>query len=263
MERTKPLQANRKETQLFKEICCRANLLPFQSLIYAISYARLSARAPKGSRATSCRQKLLVHLNTLRVLAKLLQSSVEIDSTLSYMNMKSAVSNYVSLFYAMDGKERRGYIDMASAHVVDGIRPENNLLLVPALMASSGKPKHSAITGIEIALYKKPFRLLYDASTAALQVMRLRQRIALEHSSEECTAEFSGSLTKLDSRIKSIEYGIINPESDERAKRDFILDAIEFSTSHGAVALDAVAERLGTVSVRSDKMRRLVRKAHH
>ena len=134
MERTKQLQVNRSSTALFREICCRVSLMPFQSMIYAISYVRLSAKTKKGSRASSYRQKLLAHLNTLKVLAKLLQSSIEVDSTLSYMNTKSAVNNYVNLFYSMSNKERSGYIGAASARLLNGVKPENNLLLVPAMM---------------------------------------------------------------------------------------------------------------------------------
>lgn len=104
MERTKQLQINKSSTALFREICCRVSLMPVQSLIYAISYVRLSARTRKGSRAGSYRQKLLAHLNTLKAIAKLMQSSIEVDSTLSYMNTKSAVSNYVNLFYSMSNK---------------------------------------------------------------------------------------------------------------------------------------------------------------
>lgn len=261
MERTKLLQVKRRETSLFKEICCRANLLPFHSLIYAISYARLSAKAPKGSRAGMHRQKLLVHLSTLRVLANLLQSSVELDSTLSYTSLKSAIGSYVNLFYSMDGKERANYIAMASAHAAGRIPPERNLLIVPAMMASSSRPKHEVMAGLEIALYEKPFKLFYDASASALQVMKWKQGAAMEHANVDTTA-LSGSLAKLDSRINAIEHGIINPESDERIKRDFVLDAIEFSATHGSAAMDVVSERLGTAGVRTEKMRRLVRKAH-
>jgi hypothetical protein len=235
--------------------------MPFQSMIYAISYVRLSAKTKKGSRASSYRQKLLAHLNTLKVLAKLLQSSIEVDSTLSYMNTKSAVNNYVNLFYSMSNKERSGYIGAASARLLNGVKPENNLLLVPAMMASASKPKHTAISGIEIALYKKPFKLLYEASSSALQIMRFRQRTAIERSPEMATAEFSRSLAKLDSRIRAIEHGMINPESDESLKQEFIRSAIEFSASHGASALEVVSERLETRSVKSARMRKLIRKA--
>ncbi len=231
-------------------------------MIYAISYARLSAKTKKGSRASSYRRKLLAHLNTLKALAKLLQSSIEVDSTLSYMNTRSAVNNYVNLFYSMSDNERSNYIGTASAHVLSStIKPEKNLLLVPALMASAGKPKRTAISNIEIALYKKPFKLLYDASSSALQVMRFRQRTAIEHFPEAATADFTRSLAKLDSRIRSMEHGRINPESDESLKRAFIQSTIEFSTLHGAGALDAISEKLETRRVKSSRMRMLIRKA--
>ncbi len=261
MERTKQLQVNRSSTAVFKEICCRVNLMPFQSMIYAISYARLGAKTKRGSRASSYRHKLLAHLNTLKVLAKLLQSSVEVDSTLSYMNTKSAVNNYVNLFYSMTDNERSNYLGTASAHVLGRVKPENNLLLVPAMMASAGRPKRTAISNIEISLYKNTYKLLYEASSSALQVMHFRQRTAIEHIPEAATAEFTKNLAKLDSRIRSIEHGRINPESDESLKRAFILSAIDFSVSHCSSALDTVSEKLETRSVKSARMRKLIRKA--
>jgi len=261
LERTKQLQVSRSNTAIFKEICCRSSLMPLQSLIYAISYVRLSAKAKKGSRASAHRTRLLAHLNTLKALARLLQSSIDVDPTLSYMNTKSAVSNYVNFFYYMSGRERSDYICTASAHALGGISPKNNLLVVPAMMASSSKPKREAVSSIEIALYKKQFSLLYDASSAALQIMRFRQRMAIEPMPESATAEFSKSLAKLDARIRAIEHGVINPQSDESLKREFVRSAIDFSVSHCAGALDVVSERLETHGVRSARMCKLIRKA--
>lgn len=261
MERTKQLQVSRSSTAVFREICCRVSLIPFQSMIYALAYVRLSAKTKRGSRASLYRRKLLAHLNTLKALAKLLQSSIEVDSTLSYMNTKSAVNNYVNLFYSMSDKERSNYIGTASAHVLGRVKPEKNLLLVPAMMASAGQPKRTAISNIEIALYKKPFKLLYDASSSALQVMRFRQRTAIERFPETATAEFTRNLAKLDSRIRAIEHGRINPENDESLKQAFILSAISFSTSHCAGALEAISERLETHNVKFAKMYKLIRKA--
>jgi hypothetical protein len=261
LERTKQLQVNKSGTALFKEICCRSSLLPLQSLIYAISYVRLSTKSKKVSRASLQSQKLIAPLNTLKALAKLLQSSVEVDPALSYMNAKSAVTNYVGLFYVMDSKELSDYICTASAHTLGTVKPENNLLLLPAMMASTSKPKRAAVSSIEIALYKKPFALLYDASSSALQVMHFRQRMAIEHLPESAAKEFSRSLAKLDSRIHSIERGVINPESDEALKREFIRSAIEFSSAHGSGAIDVVSERFEVHSVKSARMCRLIRKA--
>lgn len=129
------------------------------------------------------------------------------------------------------------------------------------MMASASKPKRTAISSIEIALYKKPFKLLYGAGSSALQVMHFRQRMAIERSPETATVAFSRSLAKLDSRIRSIEHGTINPESDETLKHEFILSAIEFSASHCASALDVVSEKLETRSVKSARMCKLARKA--
>ena len=261
LERTKQLQLNQSRTAVFREICCRSSLMPFQSLIYALSYVRLSAKTKKDSHARSYKRKLLAHLNTLRTLAKLLQSSVEVDPTLAYMNTKSAVNNYVNLFYAMSDKERSDYLCTASARVLGRLKPENNLLLVPAMMASSGKPKRTVISSVEIALYKKPFKLLYEASSSALQVMHFRQRVAIERFSETATSAFSASLAKLDSRIRSIEHGMINPESDEALKREFVLNALDFSSAHSSGALDVVSEKLDMTSVKCDRMCKLIRRA--
>jgi hypothetical protein len=264
LERTKQLQQlSRGSTTIFKELCCRVSLVPFQSMIYAISYVRLSTKAKRGSSASVYRRKLLANLHTLKALAKLLQSSIEVDSTLSYMNTRSAVNNYVSFFYSMSDKERSSYLCVASSHVLHGIAPEKNLLLVPAMMAGAGKPKRAVVSNIEIALYKKSFQLLYDASTSALQIMRFRQQTAIERFPEAAIAEFTRSLAKLDSRIQSIEHGKINPESDESLKQSFIRSAMIFSESSYANALDALSEKLETQSVKYARIHKLIRKAQH
>ncbi len=230
-------------------------------MIYAISYVRLSAKTKRGSPSGLYRRKLLANLNTLKALAKLLQSSIEVDSTLSYLNTRLAVSNYVNLFYSMSDKERSNYICTASANVLHGVKNEKNLLLVPAVMASEGKPKRMVISNIEIALYKKPFQMLYDASSSALQIMRFRQQTAIERFPEAAIADFTRSLAKLDSRIQSMEHGKMTPESDEVLKQSFIQSAMAFSESHYANALDAISEKLETQSIKSARMHKLIRKA--
>ena len=70
--------------------------------------------------------------------------------------IKSAIDNYVSLFYSMNTQERAAYIKSMSA-VRYRIKKESNMLFMAAILGEAGEEQKAVKDGLFRHLYSMPF----------------------------------------------------------------------------------------------------------
>ena len=157
MERSRIPSLKSAIRPLTVEIRSRANLLPFKALIYATSNAVL--KSPRSSKAR-LREQYRNLSNSIRLLNSYATrlygaagpdpSEPDPDSTTD--TIRSAVENYVSLFYCMNTAERTAYIKSMSASR-HRMRRESNMLFVPAILSEAGEaPKRGEGRAVQAPL---------------------------------------------------------------------------------------------------------------
>jgi hypothetical protein len=279
LEKTRSIKQPRiKSKGLSLEIRCKANVLPLKSMLYAIAHARQTLYKPKNSNASLYAHKLTSQMRDLSSMINSLNFSArpsqsQLPPPIQPSNpenpdehsrgIESAINTYVDLFYNIHKDERKSYIESFNQKKNSKIKPERNLLIIPALMAELKMPKEDVSKGLFYSLYKMPFKMLYDSSKSALHVALLEQNMAIRTVPYDTVEKFSKSMSKLDARIKSVEKGEIKPQEDEDLKIDFIDKAIEFSKTTEINIIDLIAERVGTESAMNTRMHRIMRRAKY
>ncbi len=245
------------------EIRCKANILPLKSLLYVIAHANKYVVKPKNSNASLYVHRLTAQMREIGAMANTLNGSGDINPDDHSSGIESAINAYVNLFYTATKDERKSYIESFNNGKKTKIKPERNLLIVPALMAELNQSKEEVSKGLFYYLYKMPFKILYDSSKSALHVALLEQNMAIRTVPYDTMEKFSQSMSKLESRIKSVEKGNIMPQDDEDTKADFIEKAIEFSKVTEINIIDLISERVGTESAIRTRMHRIMRRARY
>lgn len=245
------------------EIRCKSNIMPLKSLLYAMAYAIKYVVRPKNSNATLFVHKLVVHTKNLNSMATSLKGSAEIDPKTHSQGIQSAVNAYVDLFYNASRDERKFFIEEFNKRVKTKVRMERNLLVLPALVAELKLPKDEVSKKLFYSLYKMPLKILFDSSKTALHVALLEQNMAISTVPYDTVEKFSKSMSKLESRIKSVEKGEIDPDEDEDVKADFIEKAVEFSKATEINIADLISEKVGTDSAISARMHRIMRRGRY
>ena len=242
LEKTRSIRPRLRSRGLSLEIRCRANVLPFKSMVYALSHAKLklyrsrnSNASMYGHRLTSQLRDLSSNIDALRYAAT--PSAAQLppeqpspdDPERNSRLINSSILTYVDLFYTINKEERKSYIESFNNQRKTKIKKERNLLIIPALMAELNQPKEEVSTHLFNNLYSMPFKVLHESSKSALHIGILEQNMAIKSVPYETVERFSKSMSRLESRIKAIEKGSINPIEDEDIKADFIEKASEFS----------------------------------
>ncbi len=216
MEKTR-LRPRLRSKGLSLEIRSKANAIPLKSLIYAIKHATLKLSKKRNSNSSLYSYRLATHARELSRMVDNLKLSSNIDPEAHSKIIRASARLYVDLFYALSQDERKVYIQSFSGKSTR-IRPESNLLMIPALMAEFNQPKEEVAQTLHYALYRMPFRILYDSSKSALHLALLEQNMAIKSVPYEVVEQFSQSMAGLGSTMKAIEGGSINPNDDEDAK---------------------------------------------
>ncbi len=262
LEKTRtPRSRSRTRTRFQTEIRCRANALPFKAILYAIAHAKQKVCRKRNTNATLFAPRLISHMRELSTAIdglKALDPSPSSDPSA----LRTAVSTYVNLFYSLSKDERKRYIDALSGKHTK-LKPEKNLLVIPALGAELRMPKDEVVGILYGSLYRMPFKIFHDSCKSALQVAMLEQSMAIKSMSTDTIEKFSRSMSKIESRMKSIENGHIMPTGDEEAKADFIESAIEFSNATDINVAGLISEKVGTENAIRARMQRLIRKAKY
>jgi hypothetical protein len=238
---------NASASRLSLAIKCGANLLPVKGMLYAMAYANASGHVSRSTRrgADEARGKMSKQMKELALLASDLQRLRAASGSELYKGIKLAVISYVDLFYSLDSRER----DLFITGCVPGrsrkkIMDEQNLLLIPAIMASRGEPKAKVTEFLISGVYKIPFRVLYHSSKAAIHIELLQQAMGLKGTPEASVKRFSDVLERVNDKMESIEEGDLRPEADENLKDRFVAEAVLLSQTTNMKIADFISERV-------------------
>lgn len=258
-ERARTTSASRT---LSLAIRCGANLLPVKGLLYAMAHASSSRHVTNSSKASGAGtvRKMSKTAKELAGLATDLQKMREVTGSDLYRQIKGATTAYVDLFYSMDTKERDMYLTSCFRHHSKKITDEQNLLLIPAIMASRGEPKSSVTTFLTNAIYRIPFRVLYHSSKAAVHIELLEEAMGIKNSPDKAMQRFSEHLSRMDMRMQAIEDGTIRPEGDEALKEEFTNEAVLLSQSTDMKIADFISEKIMPNAFTDRLAKRIIRK---
>ncbi len=243
-------------------IRCGANLLPVKGMLYAMSHAKAS-RYVTGSQKQEVHaslQRMGRYIRELSLLASDLQRMREVSGTTFHRQLRLATISYVNVFYSMDNAKRDSYLESCVGHSRK-IENEQNLLLIPAIMASRGEPKNDVIQFLSNNIYKIPFRVLYHSSKAAVHIELLEQAMGIKAApEEEQMRDFSSTLGKLERRMQEIQEGGIKPEVDEALKQEFVEEAVDLSQTSEMKVAEFIGERVMPNAFTDRIAKRIVRK---
>ena len=265
MQKTKP-QALRtsipKSTSI--EIRAKANMLPIKSLIYALSHVIADPSVQSDARNDGIGRRVQMlsrHVSNLGRIANVLSRSGIVRPEMLYRTISSATTSYVNLFYAMKHGCRSSFIERCYTDGTCGrVRPDSNILVMPALMATRKEKRNKVSSNIIRHLYSMPMKVVYRSSKSAMHVELLEQALSVKSISDSALRRFSASLKKMDALIGAIEAGAIDPGSDEQLKELFIDEIVELSLSEDIRLAEYVSEKLSTNSVNYKVARRIMRK---
>ena len=243
-------------------IKCGANLLPIKGLLYAMAHAKASRHVTGASKekARIALRRLSKQMKALMMLADDLQKLKEISGEELYREIKRATELYVDLFYSLEEHERDSYLSSCSGHNSKKIANEQNLLLIPAIMASRNEDQEQLSNFLSSNIYKIPFRVLYHASKAAIHIELLEQAMGIKNAPEAMVKGFSNALGNMVKCIESIEQGNIRPELDEAFKYDFIEEAVVLSQSTDMKIADFISEKVMPSAFSERMAKRIIRK---
>ncbi|MDE1810667.1 MAG: hypothetical protein KGH66_01335 [Candidatus Micrarchaeota archaeon] len=260
------MEASRSRSRIIDKaltigIKSRANSLPFKSLLYAMSHARLKMGNSKAQVTTLHLKKLTQSQRIIHEIAKGLDAQEDPDPSAIYKHIKGATAHYVNLFYALTSEERTEYIaKIGRMKLSREIRPEENLLLMPAINAELREQKSNVINTIANRLYRAPFKVLYDSSKSALHVALLERNMAIKSVPEQMLKNFSSIMSKMDEVIKSIDMGLIDATTFDEVKNEFVADAVNFSAQTEIGLVSVISERIDTDKVKMERLYKLHRK---
>ena len=237
-------------------------MLPVKGLLYAISHAIGDPEVKAASRDDAARRRvngLSRQMPRLYLLASGYNDDKDDPSEL-LGTITSATRSYVNLFYAMQRRHRQAYIERHYDGIGRRVKPESNLLLMPAIMAQDGERRSQAYSTIINGLYSMPARFLYTKSKAALKVELLQQGMGLKGAKDSALSRLSLSMERIQAQIDRIASGEINPENDEMVKELFVKEVVAVSEAEDMSIAEFVSDRLSNGSISFRTALRMVRK---
>jgi len=248
--------------RLSTAIKCGANLLPILSVLYSIQHAKKSSYILETSNpiVKMNLQDMTEKMNTLKILAKKLQKMEDVGEDELYKNIYDATSSYVNLFYNMSEDAINNYLINSEGHISKNINRENNLLLIPAIMAARGEPASDVIDFITYNIYKVPFKVLYHSSKAALHIELLEQSIGVKTIPVQIINNLNLLLEQLEKRTKEIENGNIKPEEDRILKEKFIDSITKVSYTTDINIAEFIVEKIMPTAFIERLARQIIRK---
>ncbi len=212
-----------------------------------MAYAKASGHVVHSSKQGSdeALKKMSKQMRELSLFATDLQKMKSVGGSELYKSIKLATIAYVDLFYSIGARERDMFIeDCVPGRVRKKITDEQNLLLIPAIMAARGESKAKVTNFLIGGIYKIPFRVLYHSSKAAIHIELLQQAMGLKGMPEAPVKRFSDVLEKINTTMENIEDGDFRPESDENLKEKFVGEAVLLSQSTSMKIADFMSEKI-------------------
>jgi hypothetical protein len=248
--------------RLSTAIKCGANLLPVVTMIYSMQHAKKSSYILETSNPIirMSLQDMNEKIIMLKTTAKNLQKMKDIDDDELYKIIYNATTSYVNLFYHMSEDAIDNYIINSEGHITKNINRENNLLLIPAILAARGEPSSDVINFITNNVYKVPFKILYHSSKAALHIELLEQSMGIKTISIQTLNNLNLLLQQLEKRTKEIEEGNIRLDENTLLKEKFIESIIEISYGKDLNIPEFISEKIMPNAFIERTTKKLIRK---
>ena len=178
------------------------------SLIYAFQHARKHVIKQRNSNTSLYAHRLAAQIRDLGAVSTALKGSSDLNPSDIADNIKASIKTYVDLFYSINKDERKEYLALFNGGKKTKIKPERNLLIIPALMAELKQPKDEISQALFYSLYRMPFKVLDDSRRSAFSIALLKRNMAITSVSSDIIDKFAKSMVKFESRMKMIEGGV-------------------------------------------------------
>ncbi len=246
--KSRPTVKFKSDTARARHVMSRVGLLSIKSIIFSIRYAMNEAPSI-FTKNQECMAKdmrrLSRRLTTLESMAGKHYKDEKIEPSRMYGVMKTSITAYVSIFYDANASELDMYIAKCKASGVGRkLRSEQNMLLIPAIMASKGRPKSAVISALLSGVYKKSFQALYDSSKASLHMEFFKRSLAITNATDQSLEGFSQTLDRMSLLLNGIDAYDIHPEEDDAKKEQFMEQLLKLNDETGVDALSLLEERL-------------------
>ena len=147
-----------------------------------------------------------------------------------YSALKSSIASYVGLFYSLDGYERQSYLLFCDEVGIKGKeKPEDNMLLMPAIMSGTGVSRYSTFRNLLSEVYKKQFSKMCDYTSDGLRIDLFEQKASINEIPATVIRSITSGINEIVLRVRGIERGEINPMVDLQAAEGLINKIVEFS----------------------------------
>lgn len=226
----------------------RVNLLSIKSVMFAITYAMKETPSiftkNKEVMARDMR-RLSRRLATLSAMAGQHYLDEKVEPARMHGVLKTSITAYVSLFYDANPSELDMYMAKCKASGAGRkLKPDQNMLLIPAMMASKDQPKSAAVNMLLAGVYKKPFKALYDSSKASLHMEFFKRSLAIANTTNQSLESFSKTLDRMSLLLKGIDAYDIHPEEDDAKKEEFMEQLLKLNDETGVDTLGLLEEKL-------------------
>ncbi len=236
--------------------------LPLKSLHYAISYLMLDPCSAKARSGTSEARRLATIARHKAAIESILSDASDSHTKEAiHSKITSAANSYVGFFYSIDEAARKAFIDRADKSTMsDRIPKKNNLILIPAIMASRGERRSRAMAQLLRWLYSAPLVFLQKSSKTAMHIELLQQSIGLKDIADSSMKRLSLTMNQLDSAIERIMGGGFRFEEDSMLADIAVNEIVAISEAERLSIADFISEKLYASELYGDKAVRMIRK---
>jgi hypothetical protein len=223
-------------------------LLPVRALVLSSKYAAGSVRScilKKNPRAEQAMERLNGSISGLKEMERILKEGNEMEPLDLYRGIRSSSALYVALFYSLYPAELERYMKLcASRNVGDKEKPEDSMLLFPAVLAQRGVPRGTATRKLALSLYNKPYGFLHRYSMEAIKIDLFEQSISVKNIPEAVLTYITEFMQSVRERIAAQEKAELRPVADENMTTEFINKIVDFSAEGSSCLAPYMEERL-------------------
>ena len=223
-----------------------SNLNSIKSILMAMQIAVKYAETVFSANSKNRNRLKRIRLYSLRLnkISDLLHTEKYIDPEVLYRELRLASIAYVNLFYGASKADREAFM---SSCMSDGlnrrINSENNLILLPSILAANDVPVGKASFSILAGLHRKSFIAIKQAMKSAVSMELFRNSAAIGGSNSDNLERLNRSIYEIDGIIGNMHGLMKNYEAVEAKKLELINEMCEIGESSG-FPVDSVIESI-------------------
>jgi len=232
-------------TATISRLANMSNLNSVKSILMAMQIAAKYAETVFSKNPKNYNRLKRIRLYSLRLnrLSNSLHTEKYIDPEELYRELRLASIAYVNLFYGASQSDRNAFL---SSCMSDGlgrrVNSENNLILLPSILAANEVPVGKASFSILAGLHKKSFMAIKQAMKSAASMELFRNSSAIGSNSENIE-RINKSIYEIDGIISNMHGLMKNYEAIEAKKLELISEMCDIGESSG-FPVDSVIESI-------------------